>query len=164
MSHRIGPASANDLREIETLLRATDLPVEGLEPFLDTVMVSRSRGAIIGCAALEIYADAALLRSVAVNPGWQGRGLGAELVDKAVRLAQSRGVRTMFLLTTTASEYFSRLGFAPCAREEAPEAMRASAEFTTLCPATATAMRRLVEPPKPAIPARRASRMDPDGA
>ncbi len=149
ISHRIGPASAEDLGEIEALLRATDLPPEGLEPFIDTLLVSRSRGEIIGCAALEIYGAAALLRSVAVHPGWQGRGLGAELVEKATWLAQSRNVRDMFLLTTTASDYFERLGFRRCTREDAPDAMRASIEFTTLCPASAVAMRRDVQPPAP---------------
>ncbi len=155
MSHRIGPASTGDLPEIEALLRATQLPVDGLSPFVETILVSRSRGAIIGCAAVELYGDAALLRSVAVDPGWQGRGLGTELVEKITWLARDRGARTMFLLTTTATEYFAVLGFEACTRDDAPEPMRASIEFTTLCPSNATVMCRAVEPRRPAVRTRR---------
>jgi amino-acid N-acetyltransferase len=155
MSHKIGPAETIDLGAVEALLRATGLPTEGLTPFLDTLLVSRSRGEIIGCAALEVYGPAALLRSVAVHPGWQGRGLGAELVERAIWLAQSRSVRDLFLLTTTAADYFERLGFGRCFRTDAPEAVRQSVEFTTLCPESAVAMRRAIEPPERPVRARR---------
>jgi amino-acid N-acetyltransferase len=145
LSHRIGPASPEDLPEVHALLRSHGLPTEGLEPFVDTLLVSRSRGQIIGCAALEIYGAAALLRSVAVDVGWQGRGLGADLEEKARRLARTRGAREIFLLTTTAAEYFARLGFARCAREDTPQAMRESLQFTTQCPWSAVVMRRALE-------------------
>ena len=150
-SHRIAAPTPGDLPEVCGLLAANRLPTDGLEHVVDTMLVSRSRGKIIGCAALEIHGTTALLRSVAVDAGWQARGLGAELVEKAIRLAQSRGVNQMFLLTTTAVDYFVRHGFERCLREDVPNAVRGSIEFTTLCPATAIVMRRDVEPPRPAI-------------
>jgi amino-acid N-acetyltransferase len=158
ISHRVVPAAREDLPEIRELLAAGGLSADGLDDFIDTTLISRSRGKIIGCAALEIYGPAALLRSVAVDVGWQARGLGAELAEKAIRLAQSRGVNEMFLLTTTAADYFARHGFARCARDDAPAAMRQSVEFTTLCPASAVCMRRSVEPPRPAVRTPRAHR------
>ncbi|MDH4037471.1 MAG: arsenic resistance N-acetyltransferase ArsN2 [Candidatus Krumholzibacteria bacterium] len=151
ISHKVAPATEGDLPELRELLASAGLSADGLDDFLATTLISRSRGKIIGCAALEIYAASALLRSVAVDAGWQARGLGAELVEKAMRLAQSRQVNEMFLLTTTAAEYFERHGFARCAREEAPQAMQRSLEFTALCPASAVCMRRTIEPPRPAI-------------
>ncbi len=150
-SHRIAAPAPGDLPEIRELLAANGLAADGLEQIVDTMLVSRSRGKIIGCAALEIHGTKALLRSVAVDAGWQARGLGAELVEKTIRLAQSHGVNEMFLLTTTAADYFPRHGFERCMREDVPEAVRGSIEFTTLCPATAIVMRRDVEPPRPAI-------------
>ena len=158
ISHRISPAAPNDLPEIRALLGANGLSADGLDAFLATTLISRSRGQIIGCAALEVYGDAALLRSVAVDAGWQARGLGAELVEKAIRLAQSRGINQMFLLTTTAADYFVCHGFARCARDAAPDAMQQSIEFTTLCPASAIAMHRVIEPPRPAVRTPRAPR------
>ena len=157
ISHRVTPAVPGDLAEISGLVAANGLSAEGLGDFVGTTLISRSRGKIIGCAALEIYGPAALLRSVAVDAGWQARGLGAELVEKAIRLAQSRAVREMFLLTTTAAEYFERHGFVRCARDDAPAAMKQSLEFTTICPASAVCMRRTVEPPRPAVRTPRAS-------
>jgi amino-acid N-acetyltransferase len=151
ISHRVTPASAGDLPEICQLLSASGLSGEGLDDFLDTTLISRSRGRIIGCAALEIYGASALLRSVAVDVGWQARGLGAELVEKAIRLAQSHQVNEMFLLTTTAADYFARHGFARCSRDDTPPPMQQSIEFTTLCPASAVCMRRPIEPPRPAV-------------
>jgi amino-acid N-acetyltransferase len=155
ISHRITPPGADDLPEIRALLAASGLSADGLDALLDTTLISRSRGKIIGCAALEMFGAAALLRSVVVDVGWQARGLGAELVDKAIRLAQGRDVSEMYLLTTTAADYFARHGFTRCMRDDAPEAMRRSVEFTTLCPASAVAMRRAVEPPRPAVRAPR---------
>lgn len=151
ISHRVSAAAPDDLPEIRALLAASGLSGDGLDAWTDTTLISRSRGKVIGCAALEVYGTAALLRSVAVEAGWQARGLGAELVEKAIRLAQSRAVSDMFLLTTTAADYFVRHGFSPCARNDAPEAMQQSVEFTTLCPASAVCMRRAVEPPRPAV-------------
>jgi amino-acid N-acetyltransferase len=151
ISHRVTPATAADLPEIGALLRANGLSPDGLEPCVATTLISRSRGEVIGCAALEVYGDAALLRSVAVEAGWQARGLGAELVEKAMRLAQSNAVRQMFLLTMTAADYFERHGFERCARDDAPDALKQSIEFTTLCPVGAVAMRRAIQPPRPAV-------------
>lgn len=151
ISHRVTAATPADLPEIRALLAANGLSGDGLEDVAETTLISRSRGRIIGCAALEVYGAAALLRSVAVDAGWQARGLGTELVEKAMRLAQSRQVSEMFLLTTTAAEYFERHGFARCARDDAPGAMQRSIEFTTLCPASAVTMRRTIEPPRPAV-------------
>ena len=59
----------------------------------------------MGSAALELYADGALLRSVAVAPQWQGRGLGHALTDAAIRLARDRHVPAIYLLTTTAERF-----------------------------------------------------------
>jgi amino-acid N-acetyltransferase len=151
ISHRIVSASDSDLPEVRDLLHANGLSGEGLDGLVDTLLVSRSRGRIIGCAALEIRGGSALLRSVAVDVGWQGRGLGTELVKKAMMLAQTRGVQALFLLTESAAEYFARQGFVRCARGDAPEPIRATLEFTSLCPENAIAMRCDVEPPRPAV-------------
>ena len=70
------------------------------------MLVARNDEQIVGTAALEMYADGALLRSVAVEPHLQGRQLGHQLTDAALHLASSRGATTVFLLTTTAERFF----------------------------------------------------------
>ena len=105
-------------------------------------MVARDRGRVVGSAALELYPDGALLRSVAVSREEQGRGLGHQLTDAAIRLAQDVGAPAIYLLTTTAEGFFPKFGFERIARAEVPASVRTSVEFTSACPSTATVMRK----------------------
>jgi len=79
---------------------------------------------------------------VAVDPEWRSRGLGRALVTRVIADAEARGVRALYLLTQTADRYFPRFGFTTIAREETPDDIRATAEFRTACPASATVMTR----------------------
>jgi len=54
--------------------------------------------------------------------------------------AQRRGLRSLYLLTTTAGDYFPRFGFTHADRETAPIAVRQSREFAESCPSTALFM------------------------
>ena len=87
---------------------------------------------------MECYGDSGLLRSVAVAPGWRGSGIGRALVDRVLEDGRAAGVQDVYLLTTTAEHYFPRFGFACVDRESVPAAVRASAEFTGACPASAS--------------------------
>ena len=49
-------------------------------------------------------------------------------------------MRTVYLLTETAAEFFPRFGFRPIARDTVDPAVRASVEFTSACPDTALVM------------------------
>jgi amino-acid N-acetyltransferase len=81
------------------------------------------------------------LRSVVVGEGFRGQGLGRGLTQAALHLAGLHRANDVYLLTTSAREYFPRFGFAVIGREEVPPTVRTSVEFTTSCPATAVAMR-----------------------
>jgi len=136
----IGPALPGELPDVVALLRAADLPPDGLESHLETVLVAREGGRIVGSAALELYEDSALLRSLAVDQALRGQGLGADLTAAALRLARDHKVRRVYLLTETAERFFPRFGFREVARTEIPSAVKQSVEFTTVCPETAPAM------------------------
>jgi hypothetical protein len=58
----------------------------------------------------------------------------------ALDLARNCGVTDVYLLTTTAAEFFPRLGFARIARDAAPRVVQTSTEFQSACPASAAAM------------------------
>lgn len=122
------------------LLARSDLPGDGLAEHAATLLVARDGDRVVGSAALELYGHAALLRSVAVDAERRGTGLGQRLTDAALDLARQRGVRAVYLLTETAAEFFPRFGFRTLARDAVDPAVRESVEFTTLCPASATAM------------------------
>lgn len=135
-------ARAEDAGAIERLLIASSLPTAGVAEALDGFIVAESSGEIVGVAGLETGGDSALLRSVAVAPAWRSRGLGRALVTRAIATAESRGLRALYLLTTTAEQYFPSFGFVPTTREAVPAPVRDSREFQDLCPASAVVMVR----------------------
>ena len=136
------PAAPDDLPRVEALLTASKLPLDGVARALPSFVVAEHDGALVGVAGLEVCCDNALLRSVAVAPEWRSRGLGRELVTRTIAEAESRGIRALYLLTTTAERYFPSFGFAQITRDEVPEDVRATDEFRSACPASATVMCR----------------------
>ena len=148
----IRAAGSRELGLVLDLLRRNHLPEAGLAEHAANLLVAVEHGRIVGSAALEIYGDAALLRSVAVEPALRGRGLGVALTRAALDRARERGGRAVYLLTETAAEFFAGLGFRPIPRAEAEPAVGASAEFTTACPAGATCMVVSLEPTSAAKP------------
>lgn len=133
-------ARPNDWPAVAALLTRAGLPLDGAHAHLDDFVLAFRGTRLAGCAGLERYGQAALLRSVAVSAPERGAGVGRALVARALDHARAAGAREIVLLTETAADYFARLGFAAIAREAVPEAVRASAEFTGACPETATVM------------------------
>ena len=138
----IESATEHDLPEIRALLERLHLPLAGVDEHLPTMLVAREAEHIVGTAGLELYGDGALLRSVAVEPTWQGKQLGHQLTEAALHLAKTCGAKTIFLLTTTAERFFRQFGFERIEREQVPPSVRASVEFQSACPASAIVMRK----------------------
>lgn len=138
----IEAAHADDLDAVLDLLRTSNLPIDGLAPHIATTLVARRDGRIVGSAALEVYGAGALLRSVAVAAQLRGEGLGHRLTEAALALARDRRVATVYLLTTTAGDFFPRFGFRRIERTAVAPAVQQSVEFTTACPDTALVLAR----------------------
>ena len=136
------PARTGDLAAIEQLLTGANLPLAGVSETLPGFVVAEHDGTIVGTAALEVCCDNALLRSVAVAPEWRSRGLGRALVTRVIADAEARGLRALYLLTTTAEQYFPSFGFHQVARDEVPADLRQTEEFKGACPASAIVMCR----------------------
>ena len=134
------PARSSDLPAIERLLTDAGLPLAGVAEALDAFTVAENDGELVGVAGLEVCRGNALLRSVAVVPGWRSRGLGRTLVTRVIEDAAARGLSGLFLLTTTAERYFPSFGFRQITRDQAPEDVRSTEEFRSACPASATVM------------------------
>lgn len=136
----IDKARTEELPAVLALLDECRLPRDGVEDHLETLLVAHSGNAVVGSAAVEIYDEAALLRSVAVSESCRGTGLGQRLTRAALDLARTRGVRRVFLLTETAGSFFPRFGFRTVARADVPATVQQSVEFRSACPASALAM------------------------
>lgn len=138
-------AMAADEAAVAALLTSSGLPLDGVHDALPCFVVAEDGGAIVGVAGIEacgIAGEHALLRSVAVASSWQSRGLGRALVTRTIAEAEARGVKALYLLTTTAEGYFPAFGFTATDRGAVPADVRDTAEFRGACPASATVMVR----------------------
>jgi amino-acid N-acetyltransferase len=131
------PAAAAAMR----LLAECGLPTADLEAgHFEHFFGSGERNAPEGVVGLELHGPCALLRSLAVAERSRGKGCGRELVAEAERYAWSQGVEEVYLLTTTTERFFSALGYRRAERESAPAEIRATKEFSTLCPSDSVFM------------------------
>jgi amino-acid N-acetyltransferase len=130
------PLGIDEWPEASALLAANGLPSADLSPAVLLLGVRDASG-LEGIAGLEMYGRVGLLRSLAVRQDRRRSGLGSALVLEAERLAALEGVEALYLLTTTAAEFFAHRGYAPEARDSAPDAIRRTSEFSRVCPSSA---------------------------
>lgn len=82
-----------------------------LEELTRDGFVAIAHGKIVGFAALEIYSNKlAELRSLAVDPSLQGRGIGKAIVQACIERGKERRVFEI-MTVTSADEFFRRCGF-----------------------------------------------------
>jgi amino-acid N-acetyltransferase len=141
---KIRKAINRDLDAVEGLLSANDLPLDGVKENLSCFIVAEKDGRVIGAVGLEKFGSIALLRSAVVSNEHRGSGVGRRLVDRILEYAEENGIEELFLLTTTAEDYFPRFGFTRTTRSAVPPAVKASAEFRGACPDTALVMTRRI--------------------
>lgn len=129
------PAEASDMQAVRSLTGAPDrVPAWGPEG----VWVIEDRD-LLATATAEVQGEDAYLRGVATREDLRGGRLGTLAVAAAVGQARRLGARSCFLLTESAEGFFSKLGFQPVRRDDAPSwALARSPE----CPTSAAAMRR----------------------
>lgn len=138
---RILPATAEDLPAIRWLLSFEDLPTADLSEFvLRDFFVLRDDSGVAGAVGLEPCGQAALLRSLVVSPDARGNGYGVALLQAAEDLARKRRMTTLYLLTTSTQRFFEMRGFRVVSRNEAPARIKATREFSDMCPSTAVLM------------------------
>lgn len=115
---RVGPASLADVRELRHRVLRPGQPPGVLDGPDDTVSVHYAAwdgDRVVGTvrilpAAYDSEPDAWQLRSMAVDPRWQGRGIGRLLVDAIVAEARSRGVPLLWANARTSALGFYRKG------------------------------------------------------
>ncbi|HVN31833.1 MAG TPA: arsenite methyltransferase [Thermoanaerobaculaceae bacterium] len=139
-------AGEGDASAIEGILVAVGLPGTDVREHIGHFLVARADGRIVGCAGLELYGQAALLRSLAVLPEQRGRGVGGRLAAAILAKARRLGAGEAVLLTTTVQGMAAGMGFQIVGRDLLPEAVRGSWEFKADCCGTATCMRLALAP------------------
>lgn len=131
----------HDLPDILGLLEGSHLPTVDIAA-AKPVFLGVKDGGLLGVVGVERLGRFGLLRSLAVREAARGRGLGTELAEAAETWAVGQGIEELYLLTTTAERFFAARHYTVQAREQVPAAIRATTEFSSACPASATVMRR----------------------
>ena len=131
------PLNAASLSELAAELADAGLPIGDLtEPDRRFFRFEDAAG-IIGYGGIEGDGPDRLLRSLVVKPERRDAGLGAAILGAIERVATGEGVAALYLLTPTAEPFFRRHGYETAERSTAPDTIAGSAEFRTLCPASA---------------------------
>lgn len=133
--------TAADFDAVCALLAANGLPTLDLTPSLLThFRIGRDDGSLVAVGGIEIHGPIGLLRSLAVAGTHRGQGLARRLVATLEADAARVELDALYLLTTTAASFFAARGYMHVARDAVPAVLRRSAEFSSLCPASATCM------------------------
>lgn len=151
LTFEIRRAAPADTANILQLAREGGILEEGIADGAVEFLVAEADGVLVGACGIENHAGVGLLRTAVVDQRRRGSGLGRALVEAVLTRAQDRGFRSVFLLTTSASAFFARLGFEKAAREAAPAGIRESWQFRTGCPSSAVLMSCAVQPWKAGV-------------
>lgn len=139
----MNPTLTPGFEALTALLADAGLCYDDLTPaHLDHFVLLHDGKALIGAVGLEVDGVDALLRSLVVAPDRRGEGLGLRLVDAIEAHARETGVTTLYLLTTTAADFFAARGYTVIDRTAVPEAIAQTHEFRSFCPDSATCMRK----------------------
>lgn len=137
-------ADGDDIGRVESLLKTHGLPYQDVRHKAARFFLAYDDTTRIGIGGVELYGSNGLLRSVVVTEPNRGQGYGAALCNALETYARNNGVRTLYLLTTTAATFFRQVGYEEIARENVPPSIEQTAEFTEYCPSSAVCMRKHV--------------------
>lgn len=138
-------AHLEDETSVRQLLRNCGLPDDDIHPHIRNFLIARDSEQIVGTVGLEIYDDVVFLRSLSVAQSHRKHGIGHTLTSEIVNFAKHLEAQEVYLLTETAEQFFEREGFSKIPREQAPSAIQSTTQFTTLCPSSATLMRKKLD-------------------
>ncbi len=132
---------AEGFEAFRSLLKRSELPSDDLDYQRDLLLGYYEGDELAGTGALEIYEPFALLRSLSVKMGIRGKAVGTTITEYLLAEAKARNLKTIYLLTETAHGFFLKKGFEDVSREDVPEEVKRSREFTASCPPSAAVMK-----------------------
>ena len=140
----VGPASGGDMDAIRRLLVAALLPSGNVEGPNQRFIVARQNGKVVGCAGLETFGEDGQLRSMAVHWTSRNSGLGTRLHGRLLFEALQAGVRNLYVVTTTAADFFGRQGYKKVLAADVPPGVVESEEYAAFVPGGGVVMARPV--------------------
>lgn len=136
----IQEAQISDYPRIKELLRACDLHESDIKSQNQSFFVIKENDAILATACIEAYGSNAIFRSFAVESKHRNQQLGTSLYKHVLDTIRNDGINSLYLLTTTASDYFAKQGWIRIKRNTVPKEVQQSSEFSEICPSSAICM------------------------
>ena len=133
-------AVTNDIEQIEFLLKECDLHSNDIVEHIDSFVVAEQDNKIVGVGGFEQHGEIVLLRSLSVAQEFRRNAIGksmCQLLESKIRRA---GIKELYLLTETATDYFKKLGFTIQERTDVPEAVMQTRQVKELCSSEAIVM------------------------
>lgn len=136
-------ADQSDLDFIKSVLKSNELPYEDLETSNVELFLTYENSDFVGVIGLEKFDDAGLLRSMAIAENFRNKGYGKKVCQKLTDYSENIGIKELYLLTCTAEDFFAKIGFEVISREDIPDSIKTTKEFSSLCPCSAICMKRI---------------------
>jgi len=140
----IVPASQNNFSAAIRLLEKNNLPTEDINPGTQ-LFVIEEKDNVVGTVAVEYNFNEALLRSLSVSEEKRNAGIGLILVQFIEDYVQKQGVRSIYLLTTTAENFFLKRGYQKIDRSAVPDFIKNTKEYSVLCSSSSALMQKALD-------------------
>lgn len=141
--YKIIVADAGLRPAILALLKEHNLPVADLDE-KKILFACLTHQNVVGTGGLEFFSNCALLRSISIKKDLQKRGLGKFIVGELENVVKQHRLNSIFLLTTSAQDFFSKEGYVTVDRAEVPPEIKNTTEFSSICPSSAVVMRKFL--------------------
>lgn len=137
--------SPEKVSEVLALLTAANLPTNDIGENVELFSLEKNKQ-IVATAGLEIKGLIGLLRSVSVLESQKGKGYGHLIVQNLEDYAKTHHIKELYLLTTTAEEFFERkCNYEVVERINVPTEIQNSQQFASVCPSSAVVMKKVIE-------------------
>lgn len=132
--------NSSDLQQIIELLKENNLPTSDISLNTQQFWKYQPDDKIKALAGIEPYGEYAIFRSFVSHLSIRGKGVAFKLYQHSLKEAKKQGINRLFLLTTTAKDWFLKHKWTVIERSSVPNQIANSKEFKSICPASATCM------------------------
>jgi amino-acid N-acetyltransferase len=140
MSGPITKLPAADVVKLESLLSQNQLPTQDCVTHADHFYGLYQEQKLVAAGGLEPAGQFALLRSIVVQSTCRSQGLGVKMTEFLLQQAATQRYKALYLLTESAEKYFLKFGFTLVTRDQVPDEIASTQQFSNLCPASASCM------------------------
>jgi len=130
--------------DVVSLLNKCNLPTSDITPEKLVLFFGVGEPDLDGVIGLEVHEGCGLIRSLAVDEDCRNQGIAKNLLSIIEAKAREKEIHSLFLLTTTAPSYFKKHGYSEVSRDDIPEAIKKTSEFSSVCPKSAIVMEKSI--------------------